>query len=212
MTTDKTDTTNPISRVDNRLVSPTRVRQAKNVGIDVRLNQARRTFASLVATAESMPMQLRAEFDLGGLGKLKTGVLGKFYLGDEQAEGRIGFTLSFEYQGRKGITHRTEAEPAHNALRKVLYSHGLIFRSVSSATVYKLEVEAAVPAFVMVAAAPEGKVITITMRNVIALGTATYELPAEALDRKLVDALVELISRSDREFYALVSTGGKRNG
>ena len=42
MATDKTDTTSPVSRVDNRLVSPTRVRQAKNVGIDVRLNQARR--------------------------------------------------------------------------------------------------------------------------------------------------------------------------
>jgi hypothetical protein len=109
MATDKTDTTSPISRVDNRLVSPTRVRQAKNVGIDVRLNQARRAFASLVATAESMPMQLRAEFDLASLGKLKTGVLGKFYLADEEAEGRIGFTLSFEYQGRDGIKHRSGA-------------------------------------------------------------------------------------------------------
>jgi hypothetical protein len=106
----------------------------------------------------------------------------------------------------------TEAELAHNALRKVLYGHGLIFRSVSSATVYKLEVEAAVPAFVMVAAAPEGKVVTITMRNVITLGTTTYEVPAEALDRKLVDALVELISRADRDFYTAVSAGGKRNG
>jgi|GEM_PF-2844556 hypothetical protein len=212
MSTDKTDTTSPISRVDTRLVPPRRVRQAKAVGVDVRLNQARRSFAALAAAAESPPLQFRHQFEIEGLEKIRTLRLGKFHVADEATEERVGFTLSFEYQGRDALKHVTEAEITHNALRKSLYAHGLVFRSVSSATVFKLEVSAAVPAFVTVTAVPDAAVITLQMHNILTLGDVNYDIPADALDRRMVDALIELVARGDRDFFGIVQKSGKRAG
>ena len=206
---DPDSTTSPISRVENRVLPSQKLKKARTVDTEMRVNQARRSFASLVAAAEDPPLQQRASFDIDGLGQVRTTMMSNFYLNDEKAEDRLGFTVSFEYRGREIIKHRTESEVAHNALRKALYGHGLVFRSAAAATVYKIEVEPAIPGYLSVIAEKESGKVSITLKNVQRLGTVTYELGGEGFDRKVVDAMVELISQGGGDFFELVNQRGK---
>ncbi len=204
--------TSPISQVNNRVMPVQSVKQAKSGGVDRRIGLARRAFASLVAAAENPPLQVRGNFEISGLGKLRTGVLRNFRLSDEKGGGRTGFTVSFEQQGREGLKHVTESEAVHKALRKALYAHDLVFRSASSMTAYKIELDPVVPAWIMISGEPDGKTIAVQMHNVAMLGSTTYELPVDAVDRKLVDALVALLSGGDRSFYDLAARARERRG
>lgn len=215
MAQDKTEPntiTSPISEVENRVIPAQSAKLARSVGIDRRIAQARRTFASLVAAAENPPLMMRREFDLTGIGTLRTGTLRNFHLADENSEERIGFTVSYEHQGRETLRHVTPSDAVHKALRKALYANGLVFRSATSATAHRIEVEPVVPSWVMITAEPNGRVITIRMHNVTMLGSTTYEVPADAFEHKLVDALVALVSSGDRGFYDLIAKVRQRRG
>lgn len=210
MSKDMTDRTDPISEVNNRLVPPQRVRQAKTVGAEVRINQARRSFASLAAAAVDPPLQQRHEFVLSDFGKLKTHSLSGFHLANNDSPEAIGFTLTFTYRGRDRFRHMCESELVHKKLRHTLVKYGLNFREVTSATINRIEADSAVPAFISLSAAPDGKFAVLTLSNVMVLGTATYEVPIEALDRHVIASLVELISSGNRDFYGVIAKTGAR--
>lgn len=210
MSNDDTDRTSPISEVNSRLIPAQRVRQAKSIDIATRISQARRQFASLAAAAADPPIHHRVQFVISDLGTLKTTTLARFQLTDENDRERLGFTLAYEYRGREKLKHVCESELVHNKLRKTLIGLGLNFRAVSAATVNRLEIDAAVPAFVSLHGVAGGKQIALTLSNVSLLGSTTYELNVDAVDRKFVEALIELISSGDRGFYQLVARSGAR--
>ena len=91
LTVDLTD--NPISRVQSRMVPSRAVRATETV--EPHLAQARRTCAALVASASDPPLKLKAEFDLVGIGRLRTTALENFSLQDQQTPKDGSFTLSF---------------------------------------------------------------------------------------------------------------------
>lgn len=88
-------------------------------------------------------------------------------------------------------------------LRKFLYGHNLIFRSASGAGVNKVTIEPTVPAALTVSANSRVDAITITLRNVLLLGTTQYELASERMDRSFIDSLTGLISGQLSAFYTL---------
>lgn len=206
LTIDLTD--NPISRVQSRVVPAQAMRPTAT--IEPHLAQARRTCAALVASAGNPPLKLRADFDLVGIGRLRTTSLENFTLTD-QLEPRDGsFTLSFEYRGREQLIHVCASEAVYRALRKKLFEHELTVKSVSSATASKLIIEPQVTASVSFALDRTRDLARITLRNVVMLGTTTYEIPLECLDRNLIDALVELITSQGRSFYSLTIAASQR--
>lgn len=203
------DTTdNPISRVDSRVVpsGALRVREQR----EPRLVNARRTFAALVAASTEPPLRLKAEFDLVGIGRLRTALLANFALLDQQEPADGSFTLTFEYRGREPLVQVCASDTVYKALRRKLFDHGLAVKSAASATTNKLVVEATVPAAVRIGADRARDVASITLRNVVMLGTTTYELPLESLDRGMIDALVDLITNQGRQFYALTVAASQR--
>ncbi|MGR8919437.1 MAG: hypothetical protein ACU85V_07450 [Gammaproteobacteria bacterium] len=204
MSDDTNPPTNPVSEVNNRVLPARHVRRARSADAGARLAHARRSLASLAAAAENPPLSQRASFNVDGLGPINTRVLANFNLADEKADGRSGFTLTYEYRGSDVLRHKTASEVAHNALRKALYAHGLAFRSAAAATVYKIEVDAVVPAYVSVIAPDDAAKLALTLHNVARLGTTTFDVAADKLDRRLVDAIVELISSGGGDFYSLV--------
>ena len=209
MSTDKTDpqgkdpTTSPISNVESRLVRP---KEAKSAALEPRMVQAHRTLAALVASATAMPVRLKAEFKLVGIGVLRTTSLDKFYLADHNDDAHASFTLSFEYRGREELKHVCGSEHVYNSLRKSLFAHGLVFKSAASATANRLTIEAVVPAAVTIACDASRERASITLRNVVMLGSTEYHLPVDSLDRALIDALVELITNQDKTFYTLTAS------
>ncbi|MBK8960077.1 MAG: hypothetical protein IPM80_17105 [Proteobacteria bacterium] len=206
LTIDLTD--NPISRVQSRVVPARAVRPTETV--EPHLAQARRTCAALVATANDPPLKLKTDFDLVGIGRLRTTALENFMLHDQQEPKDGSFSLSFDYRGREPLIHVCASETVYRALRRKLYEHELTVKSVSSATASKLIIEARVAASVSFGADRTRELARITLRNVVMLGTTTYELPLECLDRNLVDALVELITSHGRNFYALTIAASQR--
>lgn len=204
------NTSNPISQVNNRVLPATSIRQARSAGGGQRISQLKRTFAALAAAAENPPLRQHGSFRIDGLGELKTSQVGNFHVVDEKIEGASGVTMSFEHRGNHPLLHKTSSEIAHKALRKTLYGFGLRFRSASSETVHKIELEAVVPAYVMVLVDEAGKQASIKLRNVSSLGATEYRLPASGLDRRLTDALVSLVSDADPAFFQLVSKVARR--
>lgn len=206
-----TDTrTDPISRVTNRVVPIGMLTRDKARAVEARMNQLRRALAALVATAEDPPLQLRTSFPIPGLGEVRTGLLRDFRLSDEQTEQGRGFAMHYEYRGREAVRHVTESDQRHKALREVLYGFGLSFRSASSATTHKIEMDAVIPARVTVVAPRDSDTIVITLRNVGLLGETSYAVKSAEVDRKLIDALVELVATGDRSFYAQVAALPRR--
>ena len=208
MTDDKTEpltidaTDNPISRVQSRLV-PSRINRARET-IDPHLSQARRTCAALVAAATDPPLRLKAEFDLVGIGRLRTFALENFALQDHQVPTDGNFTLSFVYRGREPLVYVCASETVYKALRRKLLEHDLAVKSVSCATASKLTIEPLVSAAVSFSADRTRETARITLRNVVMLGSTTYDLPLACLDRNLIDAVVDLITTQGRGFYALI--------
>lgn len=204
------DITSPISQVNNRVLPATSIKRAQAINIEARIGQLQRQLAALVAASEHPPMQQRASFKLDGMGELRTVRLGEFHLADESDHDTAAFRLSFEYQGREALKHVTESEIAHKALRDALYGHGLVFRSASSMTTHRIEVEPKVPAVISVKGGKDDTELTLSISNVLNLGETRYTLPAKALDRKLTEALVELISSGDHRFYELAAKLNRR--
>lgn len=209
--------TDPISRVTNRVVPIGTLTRDKARAVEARMNQLQRALAALVASAENPPLQLRMSFPIPGLGEVRTGLLHDFRLSDEQTEHGRGFAMHYEYRGREGVRHVTESDQQHKALREALYGFGLSFRSASSATTHKIEMDAVIPARVTVFAPVDDDTIVITLRNVGLLGETRYAVKAVQVDRKLIDALVELVATGERSFYAQVAAlprrpSGKRSG
>ncbi|MGB1882892.1 MAG: hypothetical protein ACPHUF_03220 [Gammaproteobacteria bacterium] len=207
------DTTSPISQVNNRVVPVREVNKArKSITADSRIAQAKRTFAALAAAAEDPPILQRGSFDINGLGTMKTGRLGNFRVFDEKENDRIGFTMAFEYQGPKPLRHVTESEDLHKAIRKTLFNNDLVFSSAAAATVFKIEVSAVVPAYISITSEPDASKVEINLRHVGMLGATNYTVAAESLDRKMIEALVELVSTGNSDFYGLAAKAqsGKR--
>ncbi|MGE0484147.1 MAG: hypothetical protein AB7Q81_08395 [Gammaproteobacteria bacterium] len=204
------DTSNPISRVTDRVVPLDVVKREKSAVVDSRLGQARRALTSLVASAESVPLQHRVNFPITGVGELRTGTLRQFKLIDENTDQGRGFSMTFAHVGSQPLKHVTGSEHVHKAVRKTLYGHGLEFRSAGSDTTYRIEVAPNVPAYVTVLAALDGKTIDITLNNVSVLGSSTYRLAPEHVDRHLVDALVELVTTGARTFYEIIASLPRR--
>jgi hypothetical protein len=206
LTVDLTD--NPISRVQSRMVPSRAIRPTETV--EPHLAQARRTCAALVASASNPPLKLKAEFDLVGIGRLRTTSLENFSLQDQQQPKDGSFTLSFEYRGREQLIHVCASEAVYRALRKRLFDHELCVKSVSSATASKLIIEPVVSASVSFTADRTRDTARITLRNVVMLGTTNYNLPLDSLDRNLIDAVVELITTQGRSFYTLTIAAAQR--
>ena len=206
LTIDLTD--NPISRVQSRMV-PSRA-MCPTETVEPHLAQARRTCAALVASATNPPLKLKAEFDLVGIGRLRTTSLENFALQDQQQPKDGSFTLSFDYRGREQLVHVCASEAVYRALRKKLFDHELTVKSVSSATASKLIIEPIVSAAIGFMADRSRDIARITLRNVVMLGTTTYELPLECLDRNLIDAVVELVTTQGRSFYTLTIAAAQR--
>lgn len=210
LTVDVTD--NPISRVQSRVV-PNRITRPRET-LDPHLSQARRTCAALVAAATYPPLRLQAEFELIGIGRLRTNALENFALQDHQTLADGSFTLSFVYRGREPLVHVCASETVYKALRKKLFDHNLTVKSVSSATASKLIIEPLVAASVSFSADRSRATARIALRNVVMLGTTNYDLPLSYLDRNLIDAVVDLITTQGRRFYTLAvaaSSTSKRN-
>lgn len=199
LTIDLTD--NPISRVQSRVIPSRVVRPTET--IEPHLAHARRTCAALAASAGNPPLKLKAEFDLVGIGRLRTTSLENFAVQDQQQPKDGSFTLSFEYCGREQLIHVCASEAVYGALRKRLFDHELTVKSVSSATASKLIIEPLVSAAVSFSVDRTRDLARITLRNVVMLGTTTYALPLECLDRNLIDSVVELVTTQERTFYAL---------
>ena len=216
MSDDKTEpltidvTNNPISRVQSRVV-PSRITRARET-IDPHLSQARRTCAALVASATNPPLRLNAEFELVGIGRLRTIALENFALLDHQEPMDGSFTLSFAYRGREPLVHVCASETVYKALRRKLFDHDLAVKSVSCATTSKLIIEPLVSASVSFSADRTRETARITLRNVVMLGSTSYDLPLAGLDRNLIDAVVDLVTTQGRSFYALIvaATQGRK--
>jgi hypothetical protein len=208
MTEDRTEpltidvTDNPISGVQSRVV-PQRVTRARET-VDPHLSQARRTCAALVAAAANPPLRLHAEFDLVGIGRLRTNALENFALHDHHTPSDGSFTLSFVYRGREPLVHVCNSETVYKALRRKLFDQDLTVKSVSSATASKLIIEPLVSASVSFSADRSRETARLALRNVVMLGTTHYDLPLGYLDRNLIDAVVDLITAQDRRFYTLI--------
>lgn len=215
MTDDKTEplsvdvTDNPISHVQSRVV-PTRISRTRE-SVDPHLSRARRTCAALVASAANPPLRLKAEFDLVGIGRLRTHTLENFALHDDPEGTHGSFTLSFAYRGREPLVHVCASETVYKALRRKLFDHNLEVKSVSSATASKLIIEPLVSASVSFSADRTRETARITLRNVVMLGSTIYCLPLAGLDRNLMDSVADLITSHSRSFYTLaVATGLNR--
>ena len=212
MSQDSTDPRTSISQVNERVVPVNRVKTLKSGTLEPKVNQIKRAMASLVAASEDPPLHLRGDFEVTGLGHIRTGTLKKFHLMDENTEAGKGFSMAFEHRGSAPMRHVTPSEHVHKAARKALIKHGLDFRSVGSDVAYKIEVQPVVPSYVTVLAGADGKTIAITLSNIGMLGETTYRLGPEHVDRKLIDALVELITHGKRDFYDLVARLPRRRG
>ena len=212
MSEDNSDPRTSISLVNERVVPANRVKTLKSGMLGPRVNQARRAMASLVAASEDPPLHLRGDFEVTGLGHIRTGSLKNFHLVDENTEAGKGFSLAFEHRGNAPMRHVTPSEHVHKAARKALIKHGLEFRSAGSDVAYKIEVEPVVSSYVTVLAGADGKTIAITLSNIGMLGETTYRLGPEHVDRKLIDALIELITHGKREFYDIVARLPRRRG
>ncbi len=204
--TDPDTTDDPISHVRSRVVPSGALRAREQR--EPRLMQARRTCAALVASASDPPLRLLAEFDLVGIGRLRTTLLGNFALSDDASVADGAFLLSFDYRGREPLVYTCASEAVYKTLSRRLFDHGLEVRGASSAVASKLVIEARVPASVRFAADRARERMSLTLRNVVMLGTTTYDLPLEAADRALIDALVGLITAQSREFYTLTARAG----
>ena len=218
MSDDKTEplavdvTDNPISHVQSRVV-PSRLARPRE-SVDPHLSHARRTCAALVASATNPPLRLKAEFDLVGIGRLRTTALENFALQDHQELADGSFTLSFAYRGREPLVHVYASEVVYKALRRKLFEHALEVKSVSSATASKLIIEPMVSASVSFNVERSREMARITLRNVVMLGSTTYHLPLAGLDRTLIDSVVELITSQSRNFYtlAVAATQNRKRG
>lgn len=206
LTIDLTD--NPISRVQSRVIPARAMRPTETV--EPHLAQARRTCAALVAASTNPPLKLKTDFDLVGIGRLRTTSLENFVLHEQQEPRDGSFTLSFDYCGREQLVRVCASEAVYRALRRKLYDHDLAVKSVSSATASKLIIEPRVSASVSFSADRTRELARLTLRNVEMLGSTTYELPLECLDRNLIDALVELVTSHGRNFYALTVAASQR--
>ena len=208
MTADPTEphaddcSTGPISSVESRVI-PRRALPATTV--DPLLAQARRMLTALAAAAADPPLRLAAEFDLVGVGRLRTTTLENFALSAHPAAPATGFTLSFDYRGRDALTHVCASDRVFAIVRKKLFDHGLAIKAVASATANKLTVEPIVSAAVSFALDQQSQRVCITLRNVVMLGVVAYEIPRAGLERKLVDAVIDLITAQSRTFYALLA-------
>lgn len=195
-------TDNPISHVRSRVVPSHLARLRESV--DPGLSQARRTCAALVASAADPPLRLKTEFELVGIGRLRTSALEGFVLQDHPELADGSFTLSFAYRGREPLVHVCASETLYKVLRRKLFDHDLEVKSISSATASKLIIEPVVNASVSFNVDRAREVARITLRNVVMLGSTTYDLPLTGLDRNLIDSVVDLITNQSRSFYKLV--------
>ena len=199
-------TTNPVSRVENRVISRG---TAVNAELDGRMILARRILTAFVLEAKNTPPRLNSEFDIAGVSKLGVSSVEKLSLNDDKEDDNPSFTVSFEYNGRDEIKHVCQSEAVYNKLRTMLYDAGLVFRTATGATVNKITIEPKVPASVTVAADAQSGLVILTLRNVTVLGTIEYELPPDRLDNEFVEAISALIASHANAFYVLASAVSK---
>lgn len=201
------DVTDPHrSEVSQRVIPASAIRA---VLIEPRLALAKRTFSALVASAAEPPLRLLAEFDVAGVGRLRTTVLSGFALTDNPGESAGSITLSFDHRGREPVRYVCTSEQALRVVNRKLIDHGLVVHSVSSATTHKLTIEPIVPAAITVTVDRRRTQVRVNLRNIIMLGSTDYTIPVEALDRALIDAMVQLVVQQDRTFYRLMANAGR---
>lgn len=201
------DTTEPQrSEVRERVIPAAALR---NVLIEPRLALAKRTFGALVASAAEPPLRLLAEFDVAGVGRLRTTVLSGFSLVDNPGESAGSITLSFDHRGRDPVRYVCNSEQALRVVNRKLIDHGLVVHSVSSATTQKLTIDPVVPAAITLTVDRRRAHVRVNLRNIIMLGSTDYTIPIEALDRTLIDAMVQLVVHQDRTFYRLMANIGR---
>jgi hypothetical protein len=203
---DREPTTEPVSRADTRVMSHG---SAKSTELEPRMVLARRTLAAFVIDNQAAPLKFKHDFDIAGVGRLRSTEIRKLALVDDNSEGSRAFTVSFEYRGREPLSHVCPSEAVFHKLRKILFDHGLVFRTAAGATVNKVSIEPTVPAAMTVSADLSIGMVTITLRNVLMFGTTTYKLAGEHMDRALIDSMVDLISGQSNAFYALAAKTAK---
>lgn len=199
-------TTDPVSRVENRVISRG---TAINAELDGRMILARRILTAFVLDAKNSPLMLKSEFDITDVGKLAVTSVEELNLNDDKEEENPSFTVSFEYHGREDLTHVCQSEAVFNKLRKMLFGAGLKFRTATGATVNKITIEPRIPASVTVAADAVTGLVVLTLRNVTVLGTIEYELPPDRLDSEFIEAISALIGTHANSFYVLASAVSK---
>jgi len=192
--------TEALSCADTRVISHG---SAKRADLKPRMVLARRTLAGFVINNQGGPLRFKHQFEIAGSGRLTTSEIQHWTLIDNNSQGVQSFTVIFEYHGREALTQLCATSDAYHKLRKFLYGHNLIFRSASGAGVNKVTIEPTVPAALTVSANPRVGAITITLRNVLLLGTTQYELASERMDREFIDSLTGLISGQLSAFYTL---------
>lgn len=202
VTEDTDPDTGPISQVENRMVPRG---TAMGSAIDACMGQARRVLAGFVLDAQAKPPRLKAEFDIFGAGKLGVSQVSDITLVDDRESADPAFVVSFEYRGREPLKHVSQSEVLYSKLRKQLFDSGLKFSSAAGATVYKIAVEAVVPASVRIAANRATGNVEIRLRNVTLLGTVEYEIPARQFTNEFIDSVASLIGSHANTFYALAS-------
>jgi hypothetical protein len=198
--------TNPVSRVENRVISRGTAISAE---LDGRMILARRTLTAFVLEARNATPKLKSEFVITDVGKLGVSSVENLDLNDDKNTNTPAFTLSFEYRGREDLTHVCQSDAVFKKLRKMLYDAGLKFRTATGATVNKITIEPKVPASVTLAADADTGFVVLTLRNVTVLGTIEYELPPDRLDSEFIEAIGALIASHSNSFYVLASAVSK---
>ncbi|MCZ6773310.1 MAG: hypothetical protein O7G83_15220 [Proteobacteria bacterium] len=200
-------TTEPVSRAETRVISRG---SAKSAELEPRMVLARRTLAAFVIDHQSAPLKFKNDFNLGDIGMLKTSEIQNLSLVDDNSVASQTFIVSFEYRGRESVSHVCRSDAIYRKLRKTLFDHGLAFKSATGATVNKLSIEPIVPAALTVSADLALGIVTLTLRNILMLGTTKYELAGERMDRPFIDSLTGLISGQANAFYALAAKTSKQ--
>jgi hypothetical protein len=191
-----------LSRVQTRVISRG---SAKSAGLEPRMVLARRTVGAFVIGNQGAPIKFEQDFEIAGGGRLKTREIQISSLIDDNSDGMQTFTVRFEYRGREPLSRLCASTTAYHKLRKLLFDHGMSFKSATGATVNKVTIEAIVPAALTVSANLRRGHVTITLRNVLLLGTTKYQLAGDRLGRAFIDSMTGIVSGQSNAFYALAS-------
>jgi hypothetical protein len=194
--------TDILSRAQTRVISRG---SAKSAGLEPRMVLARRTIGAFVLDHQGTPIKFEHDFEIAGSGRLKTREVRIGSLTDDNGHGMQTFTVGFEYRGWDPLSRLCASTTAYHKLRKLLFDHGMTFKSATGATVNKVTIEAVVPAALTVSANLRCGQIAIALRNVLMLGTTKYQLAGDRLDRAFIESLIGIISGQSNAFYALAA-------